>query len=86
MTAPTPQDSTTDAQDALPAWTVRYTWLVPDGSVHAPYTYVQRDSEDNAVDHAVATLDSQPRWEMLRVECAHVLMPSGEWRKVDWSA
>jgi hypothetical protein len=68
------------------AWTVRYTWLVPDGSAHPPYTYAPYDSEDSAVDHAVGMLDEQVPDAALRVVRADVLTPSGEWRKVDWSS
>jgi hypothetical protein len=64
-------------------WTVRYTWLVPDGSAHAPYTFVPHESESSAVDDAVATLDRQAPDAALRVVRAAVMLPGGAWREVE---
>jgi len=74
--------STAPVSDAAP-WTVRYTWLVPDGSAHPPFTYVPHESESSAVDGAVATLDRQAPDAALRVVRAAVMLPGGAWREVE---
>lgn len=83
MTATT-SGTTTQHTDPAGEWTVRYTWLVPEGSNHAATTQATHPNETAAVDAAVRTLDAQQPDATLKVIRAELRGPGGDWRTVEW--
>lgn len=84
MTATTTATSSTRHLNETSEWTIRYTWRVPEGTLHPEHSETRHGSETAAIDAAVTVLDSQASGAGLRVVRAEVRGPGRDWRTVDW--
>lgn len=67
------------------AWTVRYSWAVPEGSQHPRQTTATHPTETGAIDQAVSRLDGQDPTAPLRIIRAEISGPDGRFRPIEYA-
>ena len=66
------------------SWQVRYTWESLNDTPHPKFTYDSTDSEDHAIDRAVAAIDRMQGNNQLRlVEVHRRHVSDREWTRVE---